>query len=199
MSKAAAAAAPAPAEGAAPNKKGKLIIILLVAIIVLLIAGGGAAFFLMSKKHAAEDEEGGEHPAKHAKADEKEHAKPDYKPKAGTPPVFVSLDPFTVNLAPDNGSEQYLQVVSVLKVAEAPIADQIKQVMPELRHRTLMLLSSKKAAEITSTEGREELAEAIRTDANDLLGYAPKLGRNGKPKPVEGPILAVLFTSFIVQ
>ena len=85
------------AEAAAPANSKKLVLILgLVA--VLAAAGGGGAWFMLK--------DGGEHeaPAKQKKS----------APKAG-PPVYVTIEPFTVNLQPENG-EQYLQLAFTLQV-----------------------------------------------------------------------------------
>ena len=194
-----AAAATADAEVAPPKKKSKLILFAGIGVLVLALVGGGAAFML-SKKKSAEDEgeaDDGHAPAKTA------HAKP--KAKSGTPPTFVPMEPFTVNLLPENG-EQYLQVVASLKIEDAHVGDDLKVYMPELRHRVLMLLSGKKASELQGVEGREALAEEIMSAANEVLGFGSKPGKKGahddakaRKEPVEGPVVSVLFTSFIIQ
>jgi flagellar FliL protein len=143
--------------GEAPKKKGKLP--LLIALVVLLGAGGAAAWYFLAGKGNGEAAE------RHATA-----------PK---PPVFVHLDPFTVNLSGDEGG-QYLQVGATLRVLDQSAADAAKQYMPEIRHRILGLLASKRPAEISSGEGRERLAEEIRQNINNIL-----LAAAGKPvKPV---------------
>lgn len=142
-----------------PKKKGKLPLI--IGLVVLLAAGGGGAWFFMFR------DKGGEAATQQA------------KPQPPKPPVFVPLDAFTVNLASEQG-DQYLQVAATLKVLDQGAADAIKQYMPEMRHRTLVLLSSKKPMEIASGEGRERLAEELRQTANNVL-----LAAAGKPvKPI---------------
>lgn len=193
-----AAAATADGDLAPPKKKSKLILLVGIGVLVLALAAGGA-FFMMSKKKAAEAEaegEDGHAPAKTAHA----------KPRSGTPPTFVPMEPFTVNLIPENG-EQYLQVVATLKLEDSHVADDLKTYMPELRHRVLMLLSGKKASDLQGVDGREALAEEIMSASNEVLGFGAKSkGKNGKEpegkakkEPVEGPVVAVLFTSFIIQ
>lgn len=178
------------AEGeAAPKKSKKMLIIIIVAVLVLAIAGGGA-FMMMSKKKKA-DAEGED---AHA-----EEAKPAVKVDPKAPPVFIPVEPFVVNLQPENG-EQYLQVVLTFRVADAPSGDQIKLLMPEIRHHVLMLLSGKKASEIASPEGREALADEIKEVANSTLGYEPpKKKKKGDHAGDGGPVMSVLFTSFIIQ
>lgn len=142
-----------------PKKKGKLPLI--IGLVVLLAAGGGGAWFFMFR------DKGGEAATQQA------------KPQPPKPPVFVPLDAFTVNLSSESG-DQYLQVAATLKVLDQGAGDAIKQYMPELRHKTLVLLSTKKPMEITSGEGRERLAEELRQTANNVL-----LAAAGKPvKPI---------------
>ena len=192
-----AAAATADGDIAPPKKKSKLILLIGIGVLVLALAGGGA-FFMMSKKKAAEagaDGEDGHAPATtHARA------------KSGSPPTFVPMEPFTVNLMPENG-EQYLQVVATLKVEDSHVADDLKTYMPELRHRVLMLLSGKKASDLQGVDGREALAEEIMSASNVVLGFgSTSKGKGGmeldgkvKKALVEGPVVSVLFTSFIIQ
>lgn len=193
-----AAVATADVEVAPPKKKSKLILFIGIGVLLLALAGGGA-FYMMSKKKAAEaevDGEDGHGPAKTAHA----------KGKSGTPPTFVPIEPFTVNLMPENG-EQYLQVAATLKLEDAHVADDLKVYMPELRHRVLMLLSGKKASELQGVDGREALAGDIMAAANDVLGFGSKPQVKGAKEPdgkakkdtAEGPVVSVLFTSFIIQ
>lgn len=61
--------------------------------------------------------------------------------------------------------------------------------MPQVRSRLLMLLSGKQASELTSPEGKEELAQAIISQLNvPLTDNQPPLD-----------LREVLFTDFIVQ
>ncbi len=159
-----AAEAAAEGEEQSPKKKGKLPLIL--GLVVLLAAGGGGAWFFMFRDKGADT------------------AQQQAKPQPPKPPVFVPLDAFTVNLSAEQG-DQYLQVAATLKVLEQSAADAVKQYMPEVRHKTLVLLSTKKASEITSGEGRERLAEEIRQTANNVLLAAA--GRPVKPILLDVP------------
>lgn len=172
-----------------PPKRGKKLVIIIVAAVVLLSAvAAGAAYLLMKRQHAEGDE---------VAADDvpKVHVDPT------KPPTFVPLDAFTVNLQPGEG-DHYLQAVIVLKVSEPKIAEDLKLYMPEIRHRVNLLLSSKLPSDIADIEGREDLAEEIMIEANFVLGFEPpskKARRNNKSDEPWGPVLAVLFNSFIVQ
>ncbi|MCC6657960.1 MAG: flagellar basal body-associated FliL family protein [Rhodocyclaceae bacterium] len=148
-------------EGEQPKKKSKLPLI--IGLVVLLAAGGGATWFFVFK----------------GKGEGEQAAQQQAKPQPLKPPVFVPLDAFTVNLTTEQG-DQYLQVAATLKVLDQAAADVVKQYMPEVRHRTLTLISSKKPSQIASAEGRERLAEEMRQTANNIL-----LAAAGKPvKPV---------------
>lgn len=193
MAKAAVKAVPAAAapQAGAPAKGGSRKKVILIALIGLALGGGGAgAWFYL-----------------HKGADQ-----PGHEPvRAAAPPVFINLEPFTVNLQPDGAADQYLQAVAVLRVADDATAGTLKQYMPELRHRVLLLLSSKKAAELSTPAGREQLAEQLRAEANRILSGASGApaqhaqpgnaapGDTPRPAPVEGPVRGVLFTSFIIQ
>ncbi|MBZ0125830.1 MAG: flagellar basal body-associated FliL family protein, partial [Rhodocyclaceae bacterium] len=131
-----------------PKKKGKLPLIL--GLVVLLAAGGGGAWFFLFKDQGADAAQQG------AQA------------QAPKPPVFVPLDMFTVNLAADEGG-QFLQVGATLRVLDQAAADAVKQYMPEVRHRTLGLLASKKPSQITTAEGREVDGEHVERHENRRL------------------------------
>lgn len=172
----------------APKKSKKLLIIILAAVLLVVIIGGAAAFFLL-KSHAdnPDDEE----------VAETTHSKKKDKGKE-VPPVFVSLEPFTVNLVPENG-DQYLQV-SLSVQLEGPEAEQsIKTLMPKIRNDVTLLLTSKKASELLTKEGKDTLARELRDGVNDVL-VPPRRNKRGELiRADDGPAKEVLFTSFIIQ
>ena len=194
---------PAPASKSEPveetpsaSKKKRKLLPVIIALVGLLAGGGGAAWFVMVKNAGGD-------------------AQQEQKPVSTKPPVFVNLEPFTVNLQPDQG-EQFLQITAVLKVEDAHDSDKVKLYMPEMRHRVLMLLSSKKASEISTVQGREILSDEMRNEANRILAVAAgkavkraepskplgtnNTGGNGAaPRAIDGPVKSVFFTSFIIQ
>lgn len=182
------------AEAAVPAKGGnkKLFVIIIALVVLLVAAGGGLAVVLMSKKKHAEGE-GGE--AAHAAEPEK----PKVVVDKGKPPTFVPLEPFTVNLAQEGG-DHFLQANLVLKVADPKSGEELRVYMPEIRHRVNLILSGRKPSELASIQGREELADEIMEETNDVLGYPPPPKRSTR-RAVEptGPVLAVLFNTFIIQ
>jgi flagellar FliL protein len=69
--------------------------------------------------------------------------------------------------------------------------EQIKAYTPKIRNNVMLLLSTKKASELLTKEGKEKLAGEIRDQMNQVL--APNA------KGYDVPIREVLFTSFIIQ
>jgi len=175
---------------APPKKSKKLLIIILAAVLVVVLAGGGAAFFLLKKSDHAEDEDGTEETTKTTK-------KKDKKKEKDAPPIFVNLEPFTVNLIPETG-DQYLQVVLALELADAHAEPDLKVQMPKVRNNITLLLSGKKASELLPKEGKEKLAENLREEINAVIDPSTKKA-NGEKTAAEGPVKSVLFTSFIIQ
>lgn len=194
--------APAAAEAAAPAGGGgkKKLIIIVAAVLLLVLIGGGAALMLMKKKAHAEDEEG----AEAAPAAETSHA----KPKPGTPPTFVPLEPFTVNLA-DKEVDRFAQIGVTLEVGDPKVADQLKAYMPAIRSNVLMVLSHKTSAELLTREGKEKLAREIQRESVRPMGIelddeeeeeaTTTKKKKKKKKAVESPVTQVLFSTFIVQ
>lgn len=159
-------------EAAAPAGSKKLVMILCL-VGVLAAAGGGGAWFMLKDKGGAEE------------APSKQHKRA--APRGG-PPVYVTIEPFTVNLQPENG-EQYLQLAFTLQVSGLEEVETIKSNMPKVRSRLLLLLSSKKASDINTPEGKQQLSAEIMEQVRS-------------PFEDRGPqqdVLEVLFTSFIIQ
>jgi flagellar protein FliL len=162
------AADPKP-EGAevAPKSKKKLII--MIAAVVLLAGGGGAGWFLTHQKS--------DHKKEEVKHEEPAHA-----------PVFVTLETFTVNLQPDP-NERFLQLEISLQVTSPEQAELLKAQMPAVRNRLLILLTSKMASEISTSEGKQKLSDEIVAEVKKPFS------KNAKPQEVTG----VFFTSFVIQ
>lgn len=162
-------------ETAAPKKRGKMIIVL--AALVLLGGGGGAAWYAL-KGEAAPD------------GIPVAAAKPaPAKPAPAKAPVFVPLEAFTVNLQHEDSTPQYLQVGLSLKVVDPAVVEAVKLRMPEVRNRVLLLLSSKKASDIASPQGKESLSAELVKEIGKPLSAGG--GSHG--------IESVLFTSFVIQ
>jgi flagellar FliL protein len=190
----------------APSKKKlripKKLAILLAVLALLLAAGGGAAVYLMKKRAAeaaaAEAEDGDAHA---------EAAEPEKKART-SPPSFLPMDAFVVNLA-DRDAERYAQVGVTLQVDDPKAAEELKLYMPAIRNGVLMVLAHKTSAELLEREGKEKLAAEIMREAARPLGIelpdpaaaasAPVAKRKSAAPEVHNPIEHVHFSSFIIQ
>lgn len=139
-------AKPAAQAGASPRRARKWIVIGASAAL-LLGAGGGAWWWLSHSAGTAE-----------AAA----------KPATPKPPVFMNLEPFTVNLA-DEGGEHYLQMAVTYQVADDKTAETMKTYLPVIRNRILLLLSAKKPSELASAEGKAKLADELTAAVRDSV------------------------------
>ena len=220
-----AAAAPAETTDVTPKSgKKKKLIVIIAALLVLALAGAGGAVYWMKKKAAdaaaaeAADEEGGVAKPAHAAV------------KSGhrTPPTFLPLDPFVVNLA-DREADRFAQIGITLEVDDAKFAEEMKAYMPAIRNGILMVLAHKTSQQLLERSGKEALArevmrEAVRpmgieveleaepaeatakandaaaADAADAGGKPkPKVKKKPKPAAEHNPVQKVHFSSFIIQ
>jgi len=169
---------------AAPAGGGsKKLIIIIVALLLVLGGGGGAAawYFLHAKA-----------PADGAAHEEEEAPKPKKASKKGHagPPEYVVIEPFTVNLQPgEGGGDQYLQLAFTLEVSGPEENKTVKDNMAKVRSRMLLLLSSKRAEDLKTPEGKVQLAREI------IAQLKEPFEDRGAPQEIED----VLFTSFIIQ
>ncbi|GEK74413.1 MULTISPECIES: flagellar basal body-associated protein FliL [Halomonas] len=150
----------------------KLLWLLVVLVVIASSAAATALFMVMSGdgddgKAMAQEPETIEHKA----------------------PIFVEIEPFTVNLADDDYGSRLLYAGISLKVADEQSQALLTEHMPEVRSRLLMLLSGKQAADLASQEDKRRLAEQVKATLE-----APMV----EPQP-ELAIENVLFTEFIVQ
>ena len=162
---------------AAPSGSKKKLIIMILAAILVLGAGAGAGWYFTQGAAAHGEEDA---PAKESKKKKKK----DPNAKA----EYVPIESFTVNLQPENG-EQYLQVQFTLQVGGAEQGTLVKDNMAIVRNRVLLLLSSKKASEISTVEGKQQLANEIKASITEPFE------KDGDEQEVSD----VLFTSFIIQ
>jgi flagellar FliL protein len=155
----------APVSAAPSSRSPKLLIIVLS--VVTLCALGGAGYFYLAANKKAEAE-----PA--ATVAEK--------------PIFVALEPFTVNLQSE-GRARFLHVGIALKMKNEKAKAQAAEFMPELRSRVLMLLSNRQPESLVTTEDKSKLAEEIRIAINAPLSA---------DLPPQG-VTSVSFNTFVVQ
>ena len=87
--------------------------------------------------------------------------KPAKKKAKESAPVYVALDPFTVNLIPEQ-TDQFLQLVLSIEVEDVVAGDRVKMYTPKIRNNVMLLLSSKKASELLTKEGKEALGQIVQ-------------------------------------
>ncbi|MDM0074591.1 flagellar basal body-associated FliL family protein [Variovorax sp. J2P1-59] len=163
------ASSPPVASGAnAPApRSSKLLIALLVGVSLIAAAAVGYVFVIGPKAaHTAEAA----------------------KPVVPEKPIFVTLEPLTVNLQGE-GRGKFLHIGMSLKVRDEAAKAQIVEFMPELRSRALLMLSNRLPESLVSTEDKSKLAEEIRAELNRPL--ADNLPSQG--------IASVSFNTFVVQ
>lgn len=146
------------------RKSSKKLFLILAGILLLVFAAGISWYFMANSS-----------------------ADPNREQEA--PPVFLSMEPFTVNLQPEDIGEQYLQVVFTLQVEDQAQIDAIKLYMPLIRSRILMLLANKKASDLNTDAGKKKLQEEIAAQVSEP--FTPR----GQSQKVTG----VFFTSFVIQ
>lgn len=158
-------------EGAASASKQPAMMLIIIAVLLLVIIGGGGAgaWYFFNQKGASGNA----------------------APKAAAParmPVFLAIEQFTVNLQPEVG-EQYLQVSLTLEISDQQQADLLKTFMPVVRSRLLLLLSSKKASELSTPDGKKKLQD-------DIIAAIKQPFR---PQMSPAEVSSVSFTAFIIQ
>lgn len=180
----------------------KLIVIALAGLVLLGAGAGVAAYFL--KQHQAKL-------IAELQAEDEDNPSPIPKRNPNVIPVFVPLDPFTVNLA-DRNADRYAQMTVSLEVEDGKIGDRVRGFMPVIRNNMLFVLSRKTAADINHVDGKELLARELHIAALKAIGAdtaalepapaasgaaaARKKRRDAPPPP---PILAVHFSTLIIQ
>ncbi len=205
----------------APPKKSSKKMIIVIAMVILLGGGGAGAWYFMSLRNAAAlaQLEGG---------DDTAHVPESKKHDKAHKPIFTTLDNFTVNLN-DPGGMHLAQIGITLEVEDATIDIAIKDHLPVVRNRILLLISAKKIEDLLTLDGKSNLARQIQiataqsigvdipmddgvpeathgdgpgTDASHQVA-APAAVKTGKPasrkKSVTNPVREVLFSTFIVQ
>jgi flagellar FliL protein len=142
----------------APKKGKKLVLI--AGVLVLALGGGGAGAWYFMRPADKHDEEKTAEPEK--------------------PAQFLPLESFTVNLAGSDGAPQYLQAGLTLKLRHDAKIEAIKERMPEIRNRILLILSGKKASELLPVAGKQQLATELSETVREIVGDAA--GSKSAPK-----------------
>lgn len=79
----------------------------------------------------------------------------------------IEIEPFTVQLG---GSDNFLQTTMVWTLASSADKAVLQSFNPEIRHKILLLLSSKSLSQVSGAAAQAKLAEEIRSIANSIVG-----------------------------
>jgi flagellar FliL protein len=132
------------------KKKRRLPLVLGVALAAAAVAGGAGWYFT--------------HPSVREPAGE--------KITAAKPPLFHTLEPFTVNLAEENG-DHYLQLSVVYQVSDDRVIEQMKSYLPIIRNRILLLLSAKHPSDLAGPDGKQKLVAELVAAARESIPALP--------------------------
>ncbi|KPQ22318.1 flagellar basal body-associated protein FliL [Halomonas sp. HL-93] len=149
----------------------KKLLWIMIILVLLSSAGAAAAIYMVLDDREDNPEETTE-----------ETAEPQ-------PPVFLTIEPFTVNLADDRHGTRLLYTGITLRVEDEDTRELLEEHMPQVRSRLLSVLSGQEAGELTSSEGKQQLATAINERLSEPF--------DENQPPLE--LREVLFTEFIVQ
>jgi len=100
--------------------------------------------------------------------------------------LHAKLETFIVNLS--GPTQKYLQVDITFSLVNVQAAERIKTYMPEIRHKMILLLTSKEASILGTNEGKRKLLQEAKMAANTVIQVTEKEG-----------VADVLLTSFIIQ
>ncbi len=153
----------------------KVIVISVVAVFLFMAAIGGGFFMLWSKMSqmnapgtevtaTGEDEEGEE--------------------EADTIGPMYSLNSFVVNLA-EAGSNRYLRVTMELELDNELLKTELEQRLPQVRNAMLMILPTKKTADINTVDGKLAMRDQLIDEINSFL--------------TTGEVTNIYFTEFVIQ
>jgi len=147
------------------------LIFLVVAVLLVVTLGLAGGFFMMWNKLSALNTQSNA-------------AAQNQQVQTAALGKLFPLDTFIVNLA-DQERSRYLRVTMDLELLAPADSEKLNQRLPQVRDRILMLLPSKRFADIASTEGKTALRDEMIGKLNGLF-----------PGTV---ITNIFFTEFVVQ
>ncbi len=154
------------APGSPPKSRKRLILIALLALGTTAGAAGAGYYYFYMRGSA--------------------HTTAAVKPPQD--PIFVALEPFTVNLQP-NGRSRFLHAAVTIKVDSAPSQAQLVQYLPEVRSRVLATLTNRAAESLLTTQEKDALAAEI------MAALKQPFVANLPPAEIS----RVMFTTFMLQ
>jgi len=153
------------------GSSSKLVWLMILLVLLSLAAAGAAIYMVLSERNTSDN----------SSAQVQQLERP--------MPIFVKIEPFTVNLADDNFGSRLLYAGISLKVSSDESQEILTEHMPQVRSRLLLLFSGKQAGELITPEGKRRLSDEVAAVLSEPLT---------QPQPPL-QIEDVLFTEFIVQ
>jgi len=147
------------------------LIFLIVAVLLVVTLGLAGGFFMMWNKLSALNTQSNA-------------AAQNQQVQTAALGKLFPLDTFIVNLA-DQERSRYLRVTMDLELVAPTDTEKLNQRLPQVRDRILMLLPSKRFADIASTEGKTALRDEMIGKLNGLFP--------------ENVISNIFFSEFVVQ
>jgi flagellar FliL protein len=147
------------------------LIFLVVAVLLVVTLGLAGGFFMMWNKLSALNTQSNA-------------AAQNQQVQTAALGKLFPLDTFIVNLA-DQERSRYLRVTMDLELVAPTDTEKLNQRLPQVRDRILMLLPSKRFADIASTEGKSALRDEMIGKLNGLFP--------------ENVITNIFFSEFVVQ
>ena len=151
----------------------KILILVVAFLFIIMIGLTGGLFMIWSKLSTSQ-----------AQVDGSAGTNVNHQQVQQTVGTLYSLDTFIVNLA-DEGGKRYLRVTMDLELSNGTVEGELKRRLSQVRDSILMVLPSKRFADIRSMEGKAGLRNEIIADLNGLFGM--------------GSITNIYFTEFVVQ
>lgn len=156
------------------KKSGGSFLTLLLVTLLALAAGAGGSYALFGTRGAPASEEGAEAEA----LDPVEKDAEEFRQR------LFQLEPFVVNVS-DEGYQRYLKIKMDLELEGAEARDEVEARTPQVRDTIIVLLTSKRLADITNFEGKALLKGELVDRVNAVLQ--------------QGRVRSVLFTEFVIQ
>ncbi len=152
----------------------KILILLIGFVMVLMLGMGGGLFMMWNKLSAINIQANANASGQPGQEEILEH------------PLgkIFSLETFIVNLA-DKGGNRYLRISMDLELGTPDLEDEIIKRLPQIRDAVLMILPSKRFADISSMEGKVALREEILATLNGFFD--------------QGEIVNIYFKEFVIQ
>lgn len=158
--------------GSKKKSKLPLWIIILVVSQVVIVGGGFVAYRKIKANHEAEIAEA---------ARKKEAA----ENAAKTARPIYPLEPFVVNITADGPSPKHLNLGITFELESMISQYEMDAKVSQVRDEIVLLITTKKAKDLLTPEGRKLLQDEIFTRANKIL--------------VKGHVASVYFTEYFIE